>query len=525
MTTSQRPKRTGLLLIGTLAVLTLTGHLLIQASNANPAFPVDPCGDTGPSSAGDSSNCGVGGPAGIDAPGAINGASFTSPAGSSVSFHGKLDRTAVLQGGDGQVKMELVLAAEERQRAGVVRTPTDFVIVLDRSSSMAGDKIEHARAAVRELISQLTADDRFALVSYSSDAEVAIPLGLATSDAREGWRQVVAGITPGGGTNMSSGLDLALGMTGSGFGRAARLILISDGHANAGDATIGGLSTRARRFASKEAVVTTVGVGQGFNEELMSRVADAGTGNYYYVDRSEQLAQIFSDEFETSRETVASAVAVTIETGHGVRVVDAAGYPLERRGNQTTFRPGTLFSGQERRIWVTLAVPNDILGDRALGTFSLAFNDPEVNGQAPQRLSFTDTPNVACVQGEAEYHESFDKDTWARSVAEEDYNALQQQVATYVRDGRRDEALKEINTFRVDNQRLNSVMKKQEITRKLENLTTLQTEVEEAFEGANQVHKQNMLSKTKQYAGRDGRRVGSKKVAVPKTSNKGRGGE
>ncbi len=517
MTTDQRQKRTGFLLIGTLAILTLVGHLLTQASDAIPMISTTSCSD--PSS----SDGACGPPSGGDPSANISGTSFASADNSSVSFRGQLDRTAVLQGGDGQVKMELVLAAEERQRNGVVRTPTDFVIVLDRSSSMGGDKIEHARAAVRELISQLAAEDRFALVCYDSDAETAIPLALATAEAREQWRQVVAGVTPRGGTNMSSGLDLALGMTRSEYGRAARLILISDGHANAGDATISGLSGRARRFASREAVVTTVGVGQGFNEVLMSNVADAGTGNYYYVDQTEQLAQIFSDEFEASRETVATAVAVTIETAPGVRVVDAAGYPLERQGNQTTFRPGSLFSGQERRVWVTLAVAHDTLGDRSLGRFSVAFKDPEVDRQMPQRLSFTDSPKVACVKGETEYHQSFDKETWARSVAEEDYNSLQQQVADYVRDGRRDEALQEINAFRAENMRLNQVMKKRQITRKLEDLSALQTEVEEAFVGANQAHKQNLLSKTKQYAGRDGRRVGSKKVATQAT-DAGKGG-
>ena len=488
-----RSKRTAWWLVAALAVFTLGGHFLTQGSGALPAHPPD----FGPPPAA-----------------GLQGIDFASPGAGSVSFTGKLDRQAVLRGGDGRVKMELVLKAEERRRQGADRTPTDFVIVLDRSGSMDGAKIEQARAAVRELLSQLSADDRFALVAYSSSAEVAIPLATATADARQSWRRIVAGIRPGGGTNMSAGLDLAMGVAGGAqMGRAVRWILISDGLANEGDPSIEGLAQRARRAAACEAVVSTVGVGADFNEFLMSSVADAGTGNYYFLNDTEQLAQVFADEFEATRETVATAVAVTVEPGDGVRVIDAAGYPLEHAGGKTTFRPGTLFSGQERRVWVTLEVPNHSLGDRSLGTFSLAYKDSSPGDRGVTRVvRFDDTPVVACVAGETEYHESFDQDTWARSVAEEDYNGLQQKVASYVKAGQRDKALKEIDDFRSHNQRLNLVMKQEAISRKLEELHSLKVEVEDAFEGENQGAKQNQLSKTRQYAGRDGRRAGSKKA-------------
>jgi hypothetical protein len=102
------------------------------------------------------------------APPAAGGATTVSaPGGGRVTFTGTLDRTSVLRGGDGVVRMELVMrAAPDVEHVTAVRRPTDLVIVLDRSGSMTGEKIEHARAAVRELIGQLGPDDRFALVTY-----------------------------------------------------------------------------------------------------------------------------------------------------------------------------------------------------------------------------------------------------------------------------------------------------------------------------------------------------------------------
>ena len=479
------------LLIGGLAAATLAGHLLTRGIGAAPVIP-----DVMPAAGGPA----TGGPA-------TSGVDFAAPGGRSVSFSGKLDRHAVLQGGDGVVKMELVLAAEERTGAGE-RTPTDFVVVLDRSGSMQGAKMDHARAAIHELISGLSADDRFALVTYASSAERTIPMAPATGMEKQRWYGTITGLRPGGGTNMSAGLDQAVSLTSDWRGnRAKRIILISDGLANEGDPTVEGLSRRARVAARGEAVVTTIGVGADFNEFLMSAVADAGTGNYYYVDDVERLARVFDDELGASRETVASAVAVTVDTAPGVRVVDAAGYPLEHAGGKTVFRPGSLFSGQERRIWLTLEVANEHLGDRPLGNFSATYSD----GGVTRVLTFDDAPVIACVGDEQRYHESFDKETWARAAAGEDYGRLQEDVAKLVRSGRRNEALSEIDAYRVHNQRLNLHMKRDEIRKKLEDVSRLATEVEDAFEGEDQRVKQNRLSKSHQAAGRDVRRIGSKK--------------
>ena len=136
---------------------------------------------------------------------------FAAPGGQAVSFTGRLTHNAVLTGGDGRVQMELILQAEEREGLDVAPVPTDLIVILDRSGSMQGEKIEYARAAVGELIGQLNPQDRFALVSYSSAAHLSIPLTPAAPKARELWRREVQRIQPNGGTNMSAGIDVAVG--------------------------------------------------------------------------------------------------------------------------------------------------------------------------------------------------------------------------------------------------------------------------------------------------------------------------
>ena len=445
---------------------------------------------------------------------------FAAPSTGPVSFTGHLDRTAVLRGSDGLVKMELVLAADEREPSlGTHRVPTDLLVVLDRSGSMSGDKLTRAREAVHELIGRMATSDRLALVTYESAARVLIPLDQTADQARERWQSMVRGIDTGGGTNMSAGLDVALDLAASsrGHGRATRMILISDGHANEGDSSVEGLSARAGRGSRQEIVVSAIGVGEGFDEFLMSSVADAGTGNFYYLQHSENLAQIFTNELSATRDTVASALSVTIEPGSGVEVVDAAGYPLERTDGKVVFRPGTLFAGQERRIWLTLALPPNEVGVHSLGSFVSTYRD----GDRWQSLRWSDSPQVATIDDEERFIESVDEERWERAVVEEDYNRLQQRVAHHVKAGRKDEALEEISSYLATNGELNKKLESAAVAEQLEETRALAKEVEDVFVGADQLYRQNLLSKSKQASGWDGRRAGSKLDA----SKSGNGGQ
>ena len=238
----------------------------------------------------------------------------------------------------------------------------------------------------------------------------------------------------------------------------------------------------------------------------MSALADAGTGNYYYLENSEELASVFAKEFDATRETVATAVAVVVEPGDGVELLDAAGYPLERDGRKVRFRPGTLSSGQERKVWLTFRVPNNEIGEFDLGKITMTYQA----GGKQHRLSLSEVPRVACVTKANEFFASVDKEAWEAAVLDEEYNRLQQDVAQSVREGRRDEALARIHQYRDTTSTMNERIKSEAVMDNMMQLRALEVEVDDAFRGVNQPEKQNLLSKTKQAAGRDGRRKGSK---------------
>lgn len=405
--------------------------------------------------------------------------SFRAPETGPVHFSGALEGTAVLPGQDGLVRMELVLGAAASEAAGPpVRVPTDLVVVLDRSGSMMGDKIVRARAAVRGLVEALGPADRFALVAYADSAVTVLPL----ASPEPSWRGAVEAVAAEGGTNLSSGLDLGLAIVDGARaeGRSPRVVLISDGLANQGDVSREGLLARARRAARGEYALSTVGVGADFDESLMAALADAGTGNFHFLANADGLGSILEAELATARETVVSGLRVNIEPGAGVSVVDAAGYPLAHTDGRTSFEPGGLFAGQERRIWVTLRVAPGTSGVVPLGSFSI---DYRTAGER-RRLAFSETPRVAAVADEDRYVASLDRASWERSVIVHQYNALRRSVAEAVNAGHEQEAVAEIQRYRAEVERRNQQVASPAVAAQLDEAAKLETRLRDAASGA-----------------------------------------
>ena len=437
-----------------------------------------------------------------------------------VHLTGRLDRGAIQHEGDGIVRLELELRGLADPSASRVRLGTDMIVVLDRSGSMEGGKIEHARRAVRELIDQLTARDRFALVAYSDQATLLIPLSGVETRSKERWREIAAAVTVDGYTNLSGGLDLARQALEHSKIRnpASRVILISDGLANRGDTSHEGLMARARHFKQTATNLTAIGVGLDFNEVLMSSLADTGLGNFYYVDDSEQLAEIFTQEFDASRTTIAQSLVIEIDAAPGVEVVDAGGYPITRQGDTFRFHPGNLSSGQTRSVWVTFKVPSGHLGDTSPGRVRASYlhADPS-SSTLESQLAWSPLPAVACVNDEAQYLAAFNPSTWARAVQEETFNKLRQDVAKDVREGQRAEAIEKIAAFKKHHASVNATLNSSEVEEVLQQTGDLENDVEQAFQGsaAEQSYRQNVLSKEKMATALDGRRKGSKQKQDP----------
>jgi Ca-activated chloride channel family protein len=323
----------------------------------------------------------------------------------------------------------------------------------------------------------------------------------------EAIRAAIERVVPDGGTNLSSGLDLALEVVERARvpGREPRVVVISDGLVNQGDTSLAGLTARAGRAAVGEYVLSTVGVGEDFDEGLLTALADAGTGNYYYLADARSLASVFSDEFFSARETVARGLEVRIQPRAGVSVLEAAGYPLERRGGSVSFRPGSLFADQERRIWVTLRVPSREPGETGLGRFALAYSA----GGESREIAFGEEPRVACVADRGAFLAAVDAETLERGLVVDGYNAMRQRVADSVKAGDREDALEQIRLYQ--RRALGYGLDSPALEAQVNEAERLGATVEEVFAAPEPAREQNAFSKELGARARDERRPGGKR--------------
>ena len=147
-----------------------------------------------------------------------------------LTLSGGLVQDKVLQGSDGRVTLSLDITADAApERPLGDERSVDMVIVLDRSGSMRGRKIEYAKRAIANLLAGLTEKDRFALIAYSDGVQKLTDLVRVTDDHRAWLTPMVYGIRPGGGTNLGAGLMAGIEAlrSPSRERNAGRVILIS----------------------------------------------------------------------------------------------------------------------------------------------------------------------------------------------------------------------------------------------------------------------------------------------------------
>jgi Ca-activated chloride channel family protein len=337
----------------------------------------------------------------------------------------------VLQHGDGELHVAVTI--DTHGLGSGRRVPTDFVVVFDRSGSMGGQKIEYGKQALRELLGRLSDEDRFGLVAYDSTAEVRVPLADSARASRARWLSAVDELAVAGGTNLSAGLELGLSELSRGHtgGRASRMLLLSDGLANEGDSSLSGLVGRARRVTRLDSVLSAIGVGADFDENLMTSLARAGTGAFYYLAKLETLPVLMNAELKTASETYAERAELRLKLEPGVKLVSAAGVSFSQEGDTVVIPLGSLYADYTQKTWLTLRAPSAELRETAVGELSVRYRH---DGQAFE-VTAAALPKVACVSDAAEFKKRIVEPVWERAMLEEELGRSKEAMSAAIRQG------------------------------------------------------------------------------------------
>jgi Ca-activated chloride channel family protein len=276
------------------------------------------------------------------------------------------ERTRLAAGRDQTVDVLIRITPPEPEAGvgdGASRRPAlNLSMVLDRSGSMGGDKMERAREAAQYCIDQLLSTDRFSVVIFDDQIEVLIPSQHAENKAalKESLARIFARNSTAlheawvrGGMQVSEHLM---------EGAVNRVLLITDGQANVGETNIDRIVSQSKGLNERGVSTSTIGIGDDFNEDLLLPMAQSGGGNAWHVERSEDMQRIFAVELEGLIAQLAHTVTLGLIPADGVRLSDVLNdFELGETGR---YKLPNLQAGSPLEVVVQLRVPAQPAGTK-----------------------------------------------------------------------------------------------------------------------------------------------------------------
>jgi len=283
------------------------------------------------------------------------------------------------------------------------RPPVNVALVIDRSGSMRGPKIEQAKEAAILALSRLAPRDRVSVVAFDHNVDVVVPAGPFVDFSE--MRRRIASIEPGGRTAIYAAVRQAGQSVSEAVseGRVSRVILMSDGQANVGPSSPADLEHLGRELASQGISVTTIGLGLDYSEELMTRLALASDGNHAFVENPEQLADIFNKEFGDVFSVAGQDAEVEIECPEGVEPLRGMGRDVKVQGRRASFQLNRIGVKQERYVVLELQLSKGVAqGSAAIANVNASYVDPKTK----QRIKMAGKASVSFSASQDEVNRS-----------------------------------------------------------------------------------------------------------------------
>jgi Ca-activated chloride channel homolog len=262
------------------------------------------------------------------------------------------DRALVPAGATVVRYLVVTVTAPSRPRRAE-RPSVHIALVLDRSGSMGGRKLDLAKKAVGHAVQLLNERDRLAVVCYDDQIETLLGATAASAEAKTLAVERLRAIDARGSTDLCGGWlrgaqELESGAPASNDDVIRRVLLLSDGLANVGETNPAALAQHATPLLARGITTSTFGLGADFDEELMSNLSASGGGHFYFIEKPVQISDFFLSEIGEALEVVARDARVVIAGAPGIEISCLNEFPVERRsGGDVSIRLGDLTSEQE----------------------------------------------------------------------------------------------------------------------------------------------------------------------------------
>ncbi len=247
--------------------------------------------------------------------------------------------------------------ADNYQNNETKHLPLNISVVIDRSGSMSGDKIRNAKQAAKFIVDQLNPDDYFSVVMY--DQTVDVVHEASRVENKQAIKLKIDRIVDRGSTNLMGGAMKGYEQVRKNYrsGYINRVLLLSDGLANEGITDAKQIERIVRKKSMDEGIsISTFGVGNDYNEDLMTAMAESGTGNYYFISNAENIANIFKKELNGLKDIVAQDAELVVRIPDYVNIDKVYGCKYIQDGRTLRIKFRDVFASETKGVLIKYTV-------------------------------------------------------------------------------------------------------------------------------------------------------------------------
>ncbi len=292
--------------------------------------------------------------------------------------------------------------------------PLNLCLILDKSGSMSGQPIKTVIQAVEALLDQLKPGDRLSVVAFASAAEVILP-NQVIEDTQAIKSQIRNKLHADGGTVIAEGLQLGITELLQGTkGTVSQAFLLTDGHGDNGlriwkweitpddNKRCLELAYRATRV---NLTINTLGFGNGWNQDLLEKIADVGGGSLAHIEHPEQAVEQFSRLFTRIQSVGLTNAYLLVSLAPNVRLAelkpiaqvspDTIELPVQPEADGSfVVRLGDLMQDVKRVVLANIYIGKLPEGEQVIAHLQIRYDDPAKNQQGLLSEIFTVLVNV-----------------------------------------------------------------------------------------------------------------------------------
>ncbi|MCB9077971.1 MAG: VWA domain-containing protein [Anaerolineaceae bacterium] len=263
------------------------------------------------------------------------------------------------------------------------RLPINLALVIDRSTSMQGRRLQQVKEAIRHVIDALQSEDSLSLVTFSDRAQVLLPSRRNIDKAMA--KSIVSTIQPNGGTEMLTGLTAGFEEIKRYWSKTSinHVILLTDGRTY-GDER--GCLERARWAGANQITLSAIGIGTDWNEDLLDEMAAVSGGTSIYIDSPDKIQNIFDQTLRSLESVVARRLKMTVNPSPYVQLHEV--YQIKPQISRfdihtATVMLGALSTHQEKSVLLEFRIQKLTLGQHRLLRLTVEGDMPGQSNHRP----------------------------------------------------------------------------------------------------------------------------------------------